>query len=268
MSGATRIALPLAGRRVLVTRARRQASELSDKLRDLGAEVVELPVIEIVAAPPQELDEAIGQLDEYDWVVFTSVNAVAAFCDRLDAAGASGALRAGGQVAAIGPATAARLRGRGIEVSLVPERFVAESLVEALAARRIAGRRVLLPRARIARDTLPDGLRAAGALVDVVVAYETRLPEEIDKTVVQRLRAGDIDVITFASPSAVRNLADLLEGESPPVKVACIGPITAAAAWESGFSVAAEAAEYSISGLVEAVVALASLADGQGGERA
>lgn len=256
MSAPPEIAAPLAGTRVLVTRARAQAGELRERLEVLGAEVLELPVIEIVPAVGAELDAALRRLGVYDWVVFTSVNAVGPLVERLAAVEGAREQLAGRRIAAIGPATAERLRAQGFAVELVPERFVAEALVEALVERGVRGKRFLLPRADIARDVLPEGLRAAGATVDVVVAYRTRAPELVDGATLRRVRDGEVDVITFASPSTVRNLAALLGDELPAASVICIGPITAAAAGECGFEVAAEAEEYSIPGLVDTVVRL------------
>lgn len=249
---------PLAGWRVLVTRAREQAASLSALLGARGADVLELPAIEIVAADPAPLDAAIARLSGYDWVIFTSVNGVDAFFDRLVACGLDAAALGGARVGAIGRGTAERLRARGATVAFVPEQFVAESVVEGMVAQGAGGLRVLLPRADIARDTLPDGLRAAGATVDVVVAYRTRRPTEVNAATVARLRGGEIDAVTFASPSTVRNVLELLGGPLPAhVVVACIGPITAQAARERGLRVDVQGQEYSIPGLVEALCAFA-----------
>jgi uroporphyrinogen-III synthase len=248
-------ALPLAGLRVLVTRAREQADALAAELRALGATPVLLPAIETVPAPPEPLDAAIARLPSYDWIVFTSVNGVRAFCERLRALGGEPATLTA-QLGAIGRATAAALRDNGAEVAFVPEQFVAESVVDGLVARGMAGQRVLLPRADIARDTLPAGLRAAGATVDIVVAYCTRPVADADPRVLDDLRQDRLDVLTFASPSTVRSVAALL-GETRPRHgmVACIGPITAAAAREAGFRVDIQADEFSIPGLAHAVAA-------------
>jgi uroporphyrinogen-III synthase len=248
--------LPLAGLRIVVTRARAQADGLSELLRTAGATPLELPAIEIRPAPAGPLDDALRRLDDYDWVVLTSVNGVRAVIDRLDALGIplDGLGRPG--IAAIGPATAAALRGRGIEVDIVPERFVAEAVVEGLVASGVDGTRVLLPRADIARDVLPRGLRAAGAVVDVVVAYETCLPPEVPAPALNALRAGEVDAVTFGSPSAVRNVVELVGGPLPAeVVVACIGPITAAAVRDAGLRVDVVAQAFSMPGLVAALAA-------------
>lgn len=248
---------PLSGMRVLVTRARAQAHAFSSGLRDLGADVFELPTIEIVPAPTAPIDDALRRIHAYDWIVFTSVNGVAAFCDRADAVGVDLTSAQCPEIAAIGNATAGTARSRGLQVAFIPERFVAESVVDGMTERGIARKRVLLPRADIARDTLPDGLRAAGAEVDIVVAYRTQRPPDIEDHVLTRLLDGQIDVVTFASPSTVRNLSAMLGDCRPPVRVACIGPVTSDAARECGFVVDIEADEYSVPGLTRAVVALA-----------
>ncbi|MBA2453412.1 MAG: uroporphyrinogen-III synthase [Chloroflexia bacterium] len=249
MSGPSSIQYrPLAGKRVLVTRPRHQASTLSDLLRKAGAIPVELPVIEIVPSSSAELDQALDQVGTYDWLVFTSVNAVAVVTGRL---GDSRALR----IAAIGDATAAALMERGFSVDVVPDQFVAEAVLDALIARGVTGKRFLLPRAEIARDILPDGLREAGAIVDVVSAYSTRLPEAVDQNVIDAILGDEIDIVTVTSPSTVRNLLTLTGGGLPPgIVLACIGPITAEAAQEAGLRVDIMASRYSIPGLVEALI--------------
>lgn len=247
-------ALPLAGLRVLVTRAREQAGDLVALLAAAGATPLVLPAIEIRPAPPGPLDEALRRMDAYDWVVLTSVNGVRAVFERLSALGLSAGIFAGISVAAIGRATAAALEERGVRVDFVPEEFVAEAVVAGLAARGVGGRRILLPRADIARDALPEGLRAAGATVDVVVAYLTRVPEDAPVEPLDALRAGEVDIVTFGSPSAVRNVLALAGGRLPErVTIACIGPITAAAATGLGLRVDIVAEEYSMPGLVEAI---------------
>ncbi len=253
-AGGTR---PLAGRRVLVTRARAQAEELVTRLRALGAEPVLCPVIEIV--PPEDtgpLDRAIRDLEQYHWLVFTSVNGVEAFFRRLRDLGREPAALGGLRIAAIGPATAARLSEYGCSATLVPTEFVAEAVAAALVERGIAGLRVLLPRASEARAVLPDSLRAAGAVVDVVPAYRTVLVEP-PREALERLRASEIDVVLLTSGSTARALAAALRGDLSLLQrplVACIGPVTAAAAREVGIRVDLVADEYSIPGLLRTVV--------------
>ena len=253
-SGGTR---PLAGRRVLVTRALAQAGELVARLRELGAEPVLCPVIEI--APPEDtgpLDRAIRELERYDWLVFTSVNGVDAFFRRLRELGRTPDSLGRIRIAAIGPATAERLRAYGLGTDLVPGEFVAEAVAAALVECGIAGRRVLLPRAAEARETLPETLREAGAAVYVVPAYRTR-PVDPPPEALERLRAGEVDIVLLTSSSTARNLVaalghDLSVLERPVI--ACIGPITAAAAREAGIRVDLVADEYSIPGLLRTVV--------------
>jgi uroporphyrinogen-III synthase len=253
---------PLAGWRILVTRASEQAGGLSRRLADLGAVPIEFPLIEITPAPPEPLDAAIGRLATYDWVVFTSVNGVSAFLARLAALGLDPLELRCVQVAAIGRATANALERAGAHVAFVPEHYVAESMVTGLTALGVAGNRILLPRADIARDTLPTGLRAAGAVVDVVIAYHTAPVTHVDGNLLDDLRAERIDAITLGSPSAVRSLVRVL-GDWRPQRavVACIGPITARATRDAGFTTVLEAAEYSFSGLIELLVTHASQCD-------
>ena len=254
---------PLFGRRVIVTRARAQAGELSVELERLGAEVLEFPTIEI--RPPEDfgpLDAAIRALDSFDWLVFTSVNGVDAFVERLADHGLD--LRAvprGAKVAAIGPATAQRVREAGLRVDVVPREFRAEALIEELAADELRGKKILIPRARVAREVLPDRLREAGAEVVVPPAYESVPSSEGKEELARRLEAGEVDCVTFTASSTVENFAGafgkieaarLLAG----TRVACIGPITADTARGYGIRVDAEAREYTIPGLVEAVTDL------------
>jgi uroporphyrinogen-III synthase len=239
----------LDGLRVLNTRSAHQAARLSSLLREHGACPVDLPVIEIVPVDPTELRSRIEALAGYDWIIFTSANTVAALEPLLRGTIALP------KVAAIGDATASALEQLHIRVDLVPESFVAESVLVALIARGVAGKRFLLPQARIARSTLPDGLQEAGAVVDVVPVYRTQLPEHVDAGVLAQLAGGLIDIVTFTSPSTVRNLLQLLGGEYPDtITTACIGPVTGAAAHETGLRVDIVARTYSIPGLVEALV--------------
>jgi uroporphyrinogen-III synthase len=247
----------LAGRRVLVTRAAGQASKLSEALRALGAEPVEVPVLEI--RPPvsyEAFDAALGQINRYDWLVFTSLNAVPAFHIRSMDLGISLAeLRP--RVAAIGKSTAQAIESLlRVRVSLTPEDYVAESLVAAL-KNRVAGKRVLLARAAVARDVIPDALRTAGAQVDVVEAYRNVLPEDAPEALRAAL-AGRIDAVTFTSSSSVTHLKEAAEkaGIAFPfagVKAISIGPITSATLRAEGWAPAAEATPSDIPGLVEAV---------------
>ncbi len=251
--------LPLAGRRVLVTRAAHQAGKLSEGLRALGAEPVEVPVLEI--HPPlsfDALDRALRGLDGYDWLIFTSANTVRALVERSAALGISFENLANVQVAAIGEATAAAARNAGFTVALVPPSYVAESMAASLAG-RTAGKKILLARAEIARDVIPDGLRAAGAEVDVVDAYRNVLPEAAPGMLRAALQAG-IDAATFTSSSSVTHLAEAANAAQIPfpffsVKAISIGPITSATLRERGWEPAAEAKPFDIPGLLLAIQA-------------
>ena len=247
---------PLFGKRVLVTRTRAQASALCDALARRGAQPIELPTIQI--EPPDdyaELDAALGNIGAYDWAIFTSVNGVDAAFSRLEALGLDARALHGVRVGAIGPATAAGLRTRGISADFVPKSFVAESVIEGMAAYDLAGRRALLPRADIARAALSDGLAALGMRVDDVTAYRTIAPPDSAGRARAVLEEG-VDIATFTSSSTVRNLCGLLSGNIEAlqdVTIACIGPITARAALDLGLKVDIMASEYTIAGLVRAI---------------
>jgi uroporphyrinogen III methyltransferase/synthase len=238
---------PLFGRRIVVTRARDQASALTTRLRAAGADTLELPVIDVV--DPSDggaaLRAAAARMHEYDWVVVTSANGAGRLCGELRDARAFGAAR----VAAIGPGTAAALRRWGVVPDLLPERFVAESMVEAFPS---GTGRVLLPRAAVARDVLPDGLRAKGWTVDVVEAYRTRRPPVTDA---MRASARTADAVTFTSSSTVTNFLEAVGVDAVPGVVACIGPVTAETARRRGLHVDVEAVEHTVDGLVDALVA-------------
>lgn len=243
---------PLENKRILITRPRAQAADVYDKLAALGAVPIVFPTIEIAPlADTTRLDDAIRQLDQYQWIVFTSVNGVAAFWERLDIAGASTQLAQ--HIAAIGPATARALEGHGVIVTLIPDEYVAESIVENIGD--VRGQRILLPRADIARETLAIELQQRGARVDEIAAYRT-LPAAPDPIGLAELRRG-VDVITFTSSSTVRNFVALVgrDAYSPSTLIACIGPITASTARELGLRVDIMASEYTLDGLIAALIA-------------
>jgi len=250
---------PLFGRRVLVTRTRQQASVLRQKLADLGADVLEAPTIELV--PPGDwraVDAAVRDVRGCDWLLLTSAHAVNALAERLAVLRLDARHLAGVKVAAIGDATAAALRQRlGIAADLVPTRFVGESLAgELIAKQDIAGRRVLLLRADIARPALPRLLTEAGAAVTEVVAYHTRMAASLPAGVLDALRAGRVDWVTFTSSSTATNLAALLGAEVAlleRVRIASIGPITSATVRELGLTVAVEAQAATVDALVAAI---------------
>lgn len=253
---------PLFGRRIVVTRARAQAGELSRELESLGAEVFEFPTIEIRS--PQDfgpLDAAIMDLDSFDWLVFTSANGVAAFLERLRHHGFD--LRAvprGAKIAAIGPATAEALENAGLRVDVVPKEYRAEALLEEISSDSLVGRRVLIPRAKVAREILPDKLREAGADVVVPSAYESAPSGEGAERLRKLLENGEVDCVTFTASSTVENFVGAFGDEAgrllSKTRVACIGPITAETARGFGIRVDAEATEYTIPGLVDAVMEL------------
>ena len=248
---------PLAGRKILVTRAARQAGKLSDGLRTLGAIPVEVPVLEI--RPPASfapLDSALQQLSQYDWLILTSTNSVQALAQR--AALLNVELKAMQQikVAVVCSATRAEAEKCGLKVTLVPESYVAESLVAALAL-QISGAKVLLIRAAVARDVIPDALRKAGATVDVVDGYQNVLPESTP-ALLRRAVADGLDAATFTSSSSATHLAEAARqaGLAFPfagVPAISIGPITSQTLRELGWPPAAEANPSDIPGLIDAV---------------
>lgn len=252
--------LPLSGFRILVGRARHQAGALSSGLRELGAEVVEIPFIEIRKPRSyQPLDAALKRLDQYEWLILTSVNGVEAVWQRMGTLGVTGTQLKHLKIAAIGPATRKAIEKRGIKVQIVPREYIAESVVESLRD-HVTGKRVLLARAKVARDVIPRELRKLGATVDVVEAYETVIPQS-SRT---RLRALFKDTgsrphaITFTSSSTVRNFVALLGKQSLPegIRLASIGPVTSSTLRELGLPVDIEAKEYTIPGLIEAIAGL------------
>jgi uroporphyrinogen-III synthase len=257
----------LSGVRVLVGRARHQAGALSGELRQLGATVLEIPFIEIRRPRSfQPLDGALKVLDSYDWLILTSVNGVEAMWDRLGKLHLTEKNLDGLHIAAIGPATRKAIEQRGVTVDVVPKEYVAESVVRSL-RRRVKGKRVLLVRAKVARDVIPTQLRAAGGEVDVVEAYETVVPQS-SRT---RLRTALANprrrphVVTFTSSSTVRNFLGLLGARTANLKgirFASIGPVTSSTLRELGLRVDIAAKEFTIPGLLKAItVAMSSHRD-------
>jgi uroporphyrinogen III methyltransferase/synthase len=246
---------PLSGRRIVVTRARAQASGFAAELEALGAEVIQFPTIRIEAAPDADaLRAAASQVGGFDWVVFTSTNGVEHFWSALMEAGLDSRALAGVRVCALGPATAAELASRGIRADLVPDEYVAEATVEALAAAAdLQGARILLPRAEVARAVLPDSLRERGAEVVEVAAYRTVQDGAGADEVRRRIAAGEVDLVTFTASSAVRSFADLVGTDTRGASIASIGPITSGTLRELGMRVDVEAAEYTIPGLLAAI---------------
>jgi uroporphyrinogen-III synthase len=251
---------PLSGVRVLVGRARHQAGALSGELRRLGATVLEIPFIEIRKPRSYKpLDSALKNLERYDWLVLTSVNGVEAMWERLHRLGLTNRNLKNLRIAAIGPATSKAIEQCGIKVNVVPKEYVAESVVRSL-RRRVDGKRVLLVRAKVARDIIPRELRKAGAHVDVVEAYETVVPKSSRarlRSVLRNLRRRP-HVITFTSSSTVRNFVGLMGRRSAVVldgiSLASIGPVTSSTLRDFGFRADIAAREFTIPGLVDSIL--------------
>ncbi len=260
IAAASAASQPLLGWRILTTRAARQAGGLSKPLREFGAEVVEIPTIEI--NPPRSykpLDSALKNIAGYDWLILTSVNGVDALFARLKKMRIPATKLEHLQIAAIGPATKKAVESHGLKVTVTPEKYVAESVVEALRG-KTAGKRILLARAKVARDVLPNELRKTAAKVDVVEAYETKVPAGA-KSKLQKLftgKAGRPDIVTFTSSSTASNFLDLLGKERQEslreVWLASIGPVTSNTLRQAGFPPTIEAREYTMQGLVLAIV--------------
>jgi len=274
--------LPLKAVRILVGRARHQAGALTRELRKLGATVLEIPFIEIRKPRSfKPLDSALQNLRDYDWLILTSVNGVEAMWERLaklnlkptnaregldfrratkgriqnPASAVEGRLL---RIAAIGPATQKAIEQRRVKVDIIPQEYVAESVVRSL-RRRVKGKRVLLVRANVARDVIPRELRRAGARVDVVEAYETVIPQSSRKRLQAALKSQKQrpHVITFTSSSTVRNFVALLGSRKPNlvgIQLASIGPVTSSTLRELGLRAHVAAQEFTIPGLVEAIV--------------
>lgn len=248
---------PLFGKTVLVTRARSQASKLTARLEQLGAKVIETPAISIEdpADDYAALDAAIGNLSDYQWLIFTSVNGVEHFFARLFAAGKDARAMGYAKVAAIGSATAEKLKAYGIIADALPQEFRAEGVLEALKGKLPPHAKILLPRAQEAREILPEKLREQGALVDVVPAYRTVAAAVDGETLKAQLAGGEIDLVTFTSSSTVTNLIQIVGSAAAlaGVKTAAIGPVTADTANKNGIEPDIVAKKYTIDGLVEAI---------------
>jgi uroporphyrinogen III methyltransferase/synthase len=251
---------PLHGRRVIVTRARAQASGLAKRLRGLGAEVVELPAIRIEPLlDSEEVKRAAASIGDYALICLTSPNGVRLLFEALRAAGLDARALSGATVAAIGPGTARALAKCGIAADIVPERFVAESLVEALGEVEVSGKRVLVARAADARDVIPEHLSGRDAEVDVVALYET-VREEPKPEAIEAAQGADY--VTFTSSSTVRNLTDALGDRFPHnARIVSIGPVTSEAVQDAGLGIDVEAERHDIDGLVTALLADAAPAD-------
>jgi len=252
--------LPLFGKRILVTRSREQASDLSERLRELGAMPIEFPTIEVI--PPEswtDVDHCADQMAMYDWIIFTSVNGVKFFLERLFTLGGDARDLKGPRICAIGPKTAEALEALKIRVDFVPAEYRAEAILSGLKRENLKGKRILIPRAQLARDVLPEELRKAGALVDVAEAYRTLQPKEEAEEIIDLLRKGFISAITFTSSSTVNNFVEMVGREearelTAGVPVASIGPITAEKARRLGIETKVMPKKFTIPALVEALV--------------
>ena len=248
---------PLFGKRVLVTRSRSHASVLSRMLSEEGAEAIELPTIEI--APPEDfssLDEALRDIQSFRWVVFTSVNGVASFFNRLNELGMDARALGESRVCAIGAITAAALKQRGVLADFTPRKYTTERLVRGLAERGVDGAKVLMPRTDIAPEDAAKALERLGAQVVQPVAYRTLVPSDSAEKARDLLTRGRIDIATFTSSSTVQNLLDLLDGDPSHlqnVMIACIGPVTAQKARDLGLKVDVVARRHTVAGLVKAL---------------
>jgi uroporphyrinogen III methyltransferase/synthase len=254
-------ALPLFGKKIVVTRSREQTSDLSERLRKLGALPIEFPTIQIL--PPQnydDLDHCADRLAEYDWIIFTSANGVRFFLARLLELGKDIRDLKGPRIAAIGPKTAEALELLKVKVSFVPREYRAEAICEGLRKEDLRGKRILIPRARMARDVLPAELGSAGAQVDVVEVYRTVRPESGVQRVRELLEQGQVAAVTFTSSSTVTNFVELLGKENVSklmrgTVAASIGPVTSETARSFGIEAAVVPGDYTIPALIEALVA-------------
>jgi len=257
---------PLFGKGVVITRPAGQAEEMARLLRNEGARVIHFPTIRVLESKKTELlDGAVDRLEAYDWIVFTSANGVRFFLKRMREKGKDLRSLKGVRVAAIGPATANMIEIYGMTVDLVPEIFISEGIVEAFRKVDLRGARVLLPRAEEARNVLPDGLRKMGAAVDVIPVYRT-VRAETDRSVLEEeMEQGRVDVLTFTSPSTVKHFFAIMGDKfniPESIRVASIGPVTAAALEKRGVSVHVRQETYSVPGLVEALKAYYGKEDG------
>lgn len=251
---------PLWGARIVVTRARAQASGLVESIRMAGGEAIEFPSIKIVrSADLSLLHEALSKLAQYGWIVFTSVNGVDIFFEEMSSQGIDIRELRGIKICAIGPATASRLAERGLIVDLIPEEYRAEGILAALKDSLKPGEHILLPRAEGAREILPAGLREWGVTVDEVETYRAAAVESIDPVQKDKILSGEADYLTFTSSSTVSNFvkilgADRVKAMNSAVRIACIGPVTAATARDFGFEISLMPAKYTIDALLEVII--------------
>jgi len=247
----------LLDKKILITRTAKQSGSFVELLEGAGAKVLQVPTIEIVPLDPAPLDRAIEQIGIYHWLFFTSANAVDIFFNRFRAVGRGKLLP---RICSIGPATSDRVREQGFEVFLQPTLFQAEGILEEFAglyAGDLSGLKILLPRARVARQILPDQLQAGGAVVDLIPVYETGIPEESRALLGNILNRERPDLVTFTSSSTVRHFSELISDleldEEPDLDCAAIGPITAETARKAGFRVVCMPSNSTVPDLVQAI---------------
>jgi uroporphyrinogen III methyltransferase/synthase len=251
---------PLWGKRIVVTRSRKQASILADRIVELGGDAIEFPTIEISKEPDlSELHNCFSRIEDYSWIIFTSVNAVDIFFEEMRIKGLDIRDLKGINICAIGPATRERLESRGLQVNIVPKEYKAEGIIEELGDNIRVGQMVLLPRARGARGILPQSIRQMGVQVDEVFLYQAVASVCISNDTRNRIINGQVDLITFTSSSTVTNFVNIIgdvntKNIADRVKIACIGPISAETARQHGFTVDIMASQYTIEGLVEAIL--------------
>ena len=249
---------PLFGKGIVITRPQRQADDLACLLSAAGAHPIAFPAIKIV--PPEDwhkLDAAIDKLTTYDWLIFTSANGVHFFFERLREKQKDIRDLKGIKICCIGPATAKQIENKGIKVDLVPEQFIAEGILQSFAAMDLKGRKILIPRAAQARDVLPEGLKKLGASVDVVTTYQTINSGRKKEEIAALIHDNKVDVITFTSSSTVTNFLEIMGRDfklPANIDVACIGPVTEAAAKKAGFRIDIQQEEYTMEGLVQSLL--------------
>jgi uroporphyrinogen III methyltransferase / synthase len=249
---------PLFGKIIVITRPERQADDLARLLEREGAQAIHFPTIKIV--PPSDwsgLDAVLSKLESYDWLIFTSANGVHFFFERLQKLNKDVRDLKGVKICCIGPATAEQITRRGIKVDLVPEHYISEGILKSFASLAIKGQKILIPRAAQARDVLPEGLKKMGALVDVAPTYQTVNSGKTKEEWNALLQNNHVDVITFTSSSTVTNFLEIMGKDyllPPQIKIACIGPITAATVRKPGLRVDIQQDEYTLPGLVQALI--------------
>ena len=249
---------PLFGKKIIVTRAREQASSLVERLEEYGAHVIEFPVIEIVEPEDySELDNAIKNIKTYNWIIFTSVNGVKFFLNRLKFHKKDVRILDGIKICAIGPKTAEMFENFGIYPDFIPKKYQAEYIIEGLQKIGIKGKKFLLPRAKVAREILPEKIKEYGGIIDVITVYETKMPDTRKDEVLNLLKENKIDYITFTSSSTVKNFIEMIDNKIDllkNVKLVSIGPITSDTIKSYNIKPSIEAKKFTIEGIIEAIL--------------